>query len=90
MAGTQQGGRNAATTNKARYGEDFYRRIGAKGGRKGNTGGFGSDFVGADGLTGKQRASVVGSIGGRLSKRSGTKAPSITINMNDFEKSYGV
>jgi hypothetical protein len=40
MAGTKTGGRNAAATNKAKYGADFYARIGRKGGVKGHTGGF--------------------------------------------------
>lgn len=34
MAGTIQGGRAAATTNKTKYGSDFYAMIGAKGGKK--------------------------------------------------------
>ena len=33
MAGTKAGGIKAAATNKARYGEDFYKRNGAKGGK---------------------------------------------------------
>lgn len=37
MAGTLAGGRKAAITNKQKYGEDFYARIGAKGGRNGHT-----------------------------------------------------
>ena len=40
MAGTKKGGEQAASTNKKRYGSDFYARIGAKGGKKGRTGGF--------------------------------------------------
>ena len=32
MAGTKEGGRKAAATNKLRHGEGFYARIGAKGG----------------------------------------------------------
>lgn len=40
--GTKAGGKKAAVTNKLRYGPDFYRHIGAKGGRNGNTGGFAS------------------------------------------------
>lgn len=40
MAGTKQGGRNAAATNKAKYGADFYAKIGAKGGKLGTTGGY--------------------------------------------------
>lgn len=40
MAGTKQGGVNAAATNKAKYGADFYAKIGSKGGKLGTTGGF--------------------------------------------------
>ncbi len=72
MAGTQAGGRKAAARNKALYGSDFYASIGAKGGVKGKTGGFASDKVGADGLTGRQRARKAGSVGGRLSRRTKT------------------
>ena len=34
MAGTKEGGRQAAKTNKAKYGDSFYEMIGAKGGKK--------------------------------------------------------
>ena len=34
MAGTYKGGKQAAKTNKENHGEDFYKIIGAKGGRK--------------------------------------------------------
>jgi hypothetical protein len=34
MAGTEQGGKHAAATNKKKYGADYYARIGAAGGRK--------------------------------------------------------
>jgi general stress protein YciG len=40
MAGTKKGGLKAAATNKARHGKNFYAQIGAKGGKKGTTGGF--------------------------------------------------
>ena len=40
MAGTITGGKSAAQINKAKHGEDFYKRIGAIGGKKGKTGGF--------------------------------------------------
>lgn len=63
MAGTAQGGRLAAQKNKKRYGPDFYKRIGAKGGRASNTGGF------AAGEEGRKRASYYGAIGGSISKR---------------------
>ena len=68
MAGTIEGGQKAARKNK-KNDPDFYRKIGAIGGRNGKTGGFASDKIGADGLTGRQRASLVGAIGGLKSKR---------------------
>lgn len=73
MAGTKDGGRRAAATNKERHGKDFYARIGSRGGKNGHTGGFASDVVGKDGLTGTQRAKIAGAIGGRKSKRGPAK-----------------
>lgn len=70
MAGTKDGGVKAAATNKTKYGTDFYAMIGAKGGKRGKTGGFASDKKGADGLTGKERARLAGSKGGRISRRT--------------------
>ena len=69
MAGTKIGGKRAAITNKKKYGEDFYRDIGAKGGKRGKTGGFASNLKGADGLTGHERAILAGTKGGQISKR---------------------
>lgn len=69
MPGTKEGGAKAAATNKAKYGEEFYAKIGQIGGKNGTTGGFASNFVGKDGLTGRQRARVVGAKGGRISVR---------------------
>ncbi len=63
MAGTTSGGRAAAKKNLDRYGKDFYARIGAKGGRKGKTGGFGA------GEEGRKRARRYGAIGGKKSRR---------------------
>lgn len=40
MAGTREGGKQAARTNRNRYGTDFYRKIGAKGGSISQGGGF--------------------------------------------------
>lgn len=73
MAGTLAGGRKAAITNKELYGEDFYSRIGKRGGRNGHTGGFADDKVGKDGLTGSERAKLAGQKGGRASKRGPAK-----------------
>ncbi len=40
MAGSTEQGKKAAITNKAKYGENFYKLIGTKGGKIGRTGGF--------------------------------------------------
>lgn len=69
MAGTIAGGLKASQTIKGRHGKDYYKNMGRIGGQKGTTGGFASNNVGQDGLTGKQRASVAGVIGGRISRR---------------------
>jgi hypothetical protein len=63
MAGTTHGGQLAAAKNKQKYGSDFYKKIGARGGRNGNSGGF------AAGEAGRKRASYYGSIGGSISRR---------------------
>lgn len=73
MAGTKEGGRKAALTNKLRHGDGFYARIGKMGGAKSKTGGFASDVVGADGLTGRERAVVAGAKGGSISRRGPAK-----------------
>ncbi len=64
MAGTKKGGQAAASTNKNKYGADFYAKIGAMGGKKGKTGGFYAD---------RDRAREAGRKGGRISRR-GKKA----------------
>lgn len=69
MAGTLEGGKKACKTNLEKYGKDFYANIGRKGGKNGHTGGFASDKVGKDGLTGYERARVAGKKGGEISKR---------------------
>ena len=69
MTGTIQGGKRAAETNRKIHGEDFYARIGKKGGQKSTHGGFASLKPGRDGLTGPERAKLVGSVGGFKSRR---------------------
>lgn len=61
MAGTMQGGKDAAATNRKKYGNDFYKRIGALGGAKGRTGGF---------FANRELARIAGAKGGRISKRT--------------------
>lgn len=60
MAGTQSGGKAAARTNKAKWGDDFYAKIGSKGGKKGKTGGF---------YANRELAKIAGAKGGAVSKR---------------------
>lgn len=61
MSGTIAGGKAAAATNKAKYGPDFYAKIGAVGGTKGHTGGF---------YANRKLASQAGAKGGRISRRT--------------------
>ncbi len=61
MAGTKVGGQAAASTNKTKYGSDFYARIGAMGGKKGHTGGF---------YANRELARLAGAKGGRISRRT--------------------
>lgn len=72
MAGTKEGGLKAAATNKKKYGKNYYAQLGARGGRS-HCGGFNSDKVGKDGLTGWERAKVAGKTGGLKSTRLGVK-----------------
>lgn len=69
MSGTKLGGRRARETNERKYGKNFYVDIGALGGKRGRTGGFASGKIGPDGLTGRQRAAIAGSVGGTISRR---------------------
>ena len=64
MAGTKAGGLKAAATNKAKYGAEFYARIGQKGGRNGHTGGFAANPA---------LAKIAGAKGGRISRRGPAK-----------------
>jgi general stress protein YciG len=64
MAGTKAGGAKAAATNKAKYGADFYARIGASGGKLGTTGGF---------YANRELARKAGARGGRISRRGKSK-----------------
>ena len=64
MAGTKAGGMKAAATNKAKYGKEFYARIGKKGGQNGHTGGFAANPA---------LARIAGAKGGRISRRGPAK-----------------
>jgi len=60
MSGTKAGGLKAAYTNKKKYGNDWYSRIGKKGGKNGHTGGFAAN---------PELARAAGAKGGRISRR---------------------
>ena len=60
MAGTKAGGMAAAATNKAKYGADFYKKIGADGGSKTGPKGFALN---------RELARTAGQKGGKISKR---------------------
>lgn len=64
MAGTKAGGLKAAATNRRLHGEDFYARIGKRGGENGHTGGFAAN---------PELAKAAGAKGGRISSRLGVK-----------------
>lgn len=64
MSGNKIGGRKAAATNKTRHGDDFYKRIGARGGRNSTTGGF---------YANREMAREAGAKGGHKSRRDEAK-----------------
>jgi general stress protein YciG len=66
MSGTKAGGKKAAATNKAKYGNQFYANIGREGGKKGRTGGF---------YANPERAKIAGRKGGLTS----SKAPTLSL-----------
>lgn len=70
MSGNKIGGLKTAKVNVKKYGKDFYKRIGAIGGRKSRGGGFASDKIGKDGLTGHERARFAGMVGGKATRTS--------------------
>ncbi len=65
MAGTSAGAVKAAATNKQKHGDDFYARIGAKGGKAVGIKGFAANIA---------LAKEAGALGGKLSKRGPSEA----------------
>lgn len=79
MAGNKLGGQKAAKTNRERWGDDFYRNIGRKGGQNGHTGGFASNPA---------LAKIAGRKGGRISKRGQGYKTQIKANADIIKKMY--
>lgn len=71
MPGTKAGGLKARQSNYERHGNDFYKRIGAKGGRNGHDGGFRANPA---------LAVVAGAKGGSISRRKSRYADIFEAN----------
>ena len=82
MSGTVSGGKKAAQKNITRHGKNFYKEIGSKGGKNSKRGGFASEKIGKDGLTGLERAKLAGRKGGTISKRG----PAIRLTTDKIKK----
>lgn len=90
MSGTISGGKKAAQKNKELHGKDFYKEIGRKGGKRSTTGGFASQKVGKDGLTGLERARLAGAKGGLKSRRKPRSLQDIAKHAASASKLYTV
>lgn len=76
MSGSRDGGLRAAASNKERHGEDFYKRIGAMGGRWTGKKGF---------ALSPERARLAGQKGGRISKRGRKETEEIQTLAKDMD-----
>lgn len=74
MAGTVAGAKKATETIKKKYGQEYFRRIGQKGGISGNTGGFYGN---------PEKAREAGHKGGHRSKRGPAK-----VNREEYAAYY--
>jgi general stress protein YciG len=61
MAQTKEGAKKAVFSIKERHGDDYFKVIGAKGGKASGTGGF---------YANRELARTAGAIGGRVSRRT--------------------
>ena len=77
MAGTKAGGIKAAAANKAKYGADFYAKIGQKGGKLGKTGGFAAN---------PDLARIAGAKGGRISRRTKKVTTTVAAQKDDSDQ----
>lgn len=79
MAGTKAGGKKASITNKEKHGEDFYKRIGSKGGKSGDHSkrGFASN---------PELAREAGRKGGTKSRRGKSKKNSEEARIQENEE----
>lgn len=80
MSGTTIGGKKAAAKNLKRD-PNFYKNIGAKGGRNGNTGGFAAN---------RELARIAGAKGGRKSRRGKATAEPKRVKPFSLKNFYGI
>lgn len=78
MSGTAKGGVKLRETMIKKYGseeawKEIMRQKASKGGKNSNNGGFASKKRDSDGLSGADRASIYGAVGGRISRRTSKK-----------------
>lgn len=78
MTNTKEGGQKFRSRMIERFGSEeayrmYMRELAHKGGKQSNTGGFASELKDKNGLTGAERASVYGRLGGRKSRRGPSK-----------------
>ena len=90
MSGTVSGGKKAAQSNMKLHGKNFYKEIGSKGGKNSTRGGFASEKIGKDGLTGLERARLAGAKGGRKSRRKPLNVQEIAKRATSASKLYTV
>lgn len=81
--GTKEGAKKAVVSIKEKYGENYYREIGRKGGQNGHTGGFAYDH---------ELAVRAGAIGGKKSRRGAAKNKRVKIAVEclDAEQEEGI
>lgn len=81
--GTKEGAKKAVVSIKEKYGEDFFQKIGRKGGQNGHTGGFAYDH---------ELAVRAGAIGGKKSRRGAAKnkRAKIAVECLDAGQEYDI
>lgn len=90
MPGTISGGKRAAEKIKAKYGSDYYAKMGQRGGKAHHSKprGFASEAVGKDGLTGIERARAAGAKGGARSRRGPARITTAVKQPEEKERKH--
>jgi len=79
MAGTKDGGKQGARTLREKYGEDYFRKLGQKGGRVSSRGGFAANH---------ERAVAAGAKGGAIGGKRGRRGYKLIEVLEDGELKY--